>query len=441
MKKKLLSLALILILTLTCILGLTACANGQITSARIIGIEVIIKDNFDSPNYYSCTYDNIKGNKEAFTMDDVKVYYKYSDGKRKLLKEDAYSYCKYTDGAFYSQTPFQFMLSGETSDSIPGKYIMRFYSNSGDYTADLVVDILKVKRPDLTCSTYLNEYTDSQRTEVKKTNMLASKEFVEINYMQNVFSDSPCFFTTSATELKEYEITHLILKYSEEYYSDPDSYIKAENIVGYHKGLKFCAKDDSYLTPGDYLLIPTLPESIVYLSDFGDAVKVRILPISVNTATEAISKSKSDHTFGSITYMFGNIKSETGSPFSLKATINITYYNHVMINYFENNGWKKMHLSNWANSAIKVHAYKDLNNNYALVDYIDGKWYAHNSTTEVNSSLIEYISYDSISSTQIIDSSIYLTLDINELSEVYQEHSQYFANLTNLFKIPLEIVL
>lgn len=262
MKKKLLIGCLVICLSLISALVLVSCnlGKGEIgdTSSTdiVAGIQVIVKGNKDTPNYYSCIYDTTVGNKEAFTLSDVKVYYLYRNGKSKELKKDEYFYRKYdTDGNIsFSTLPFAFMEHAETSASVPGRYKMRFSTVDKKYTADLIIDIFKQK---LDYDFNLNKYTNNNLTEFSIVD--AQQEKIVIPFAQQYKRNyEPYFFTAQVDGIKSTEfsfvITPALSKFLELEIAQTENWIN-NNIVGFvENGLCFNDKKGFPLYKGEYFV-------------------------------------------------------------------------------------------------------------------------------------------------------------------------------------------
>lgn len=456
MKKKILSLVLTLILILPCAFGFTACANrnsgnGPSASAKITGIEVIVKDNFDSPNYYSCVYDRVIGNKEACTMDEIKVYYTYSDGKRKELKKDEYNYKKYIDGAFYSPTPFQFMLSGESSDSAPGKHIMRFYSNTGKFTADLVVEIFKTDRPAELLDFNINQYTDYANTTYETTKITGENDVFEIEFAQDKFSDFPYFFTASGENLNyENSIEFIVINDCEDFYSSENHFLYAlKNKVGYCNGTSFTDIEGNPLKPGNYLVFAHYTATVHFNDGISAPAKIKIMPKYVNVASSASSMPnemdlevfQDSHLFSGLVFDFNSATQSI--PFKLEEVETSNYLHYVMVNYFDGQSWKSTYWRNLHNKPIMVHAYKSSDDKYYLTDYVDGEWYKYGTTTKVSASSINFIEYNKLEDynpNKTLQTSLFLSINLNEINEDEKTLLPYYEDINNVFRINLNII-
>lgn len=464
MKKKVLIIFFALLFILPCAFGFTACANKNGSQgSTITGIEVIIYNNFNSPNYYSCEWDNIDGNKEAFTMDDVKVYYTYSTGKISEIKKGSYSYKRIDrDGSIYNPKPWAFMETGETSMNNPGTYKMRFYSKNEEYSVDLVVEIYKAERPDSDLEFIINKYTDYALTEYSSTEISNSWQAFKINYAQHIFDYLPYFFSASGLGLKDENIKFFVIEDCDEYYEadDKTTYIR-NNKIGICNGTEFTYTDGTPLLPGDYLVVAQYDETFRYTAGYSKPARIKILPGTITSAntgsaqfnlnnyipvglpagTQLAPGLKSENlTYNDLTCFSQN--NITTSPIKIPGIDSKEMNNYILVNFFDGTEWQSTSAKQVLYSTIKVHAYKTENNKYFLADYADGKWYKFGTTIEVPSNTISYVDYINVEdyiNALSIESSLYLTVDVEKLSDEQNELLQGFTNLHDIFKIDIQL--
>ena len=303
MKKRYVILVLCICAVFAVIFG--ACNNTQNNSnsnsnkdyGTIEKIEVIIKGNNDSPNYYSCVYDDIPNNHEAFTLEDVTVNYVYTNGYRKEIGEDYYEVIKYNpDGQLsFNKVLFDFMEEGETTANVPGTYKLLFKTTDGLHSVDVVIDIIKsgVKEHEFN----LKRYTDLEESDSEKVDVTA---MTSINFAQQYNAEyKNYFFEASNYSINEYGISYVVTPYSENIVIDTitvtykgkeypkDQYFDQIQVGKVVNGNELLTMDDKLLPPGKYFVFAKFGETNPRFSVYSHPI-----PIEITTGTLIITKGK-----------------------------------------------------------------------------------------------------------------------------------------------------
>ncbi len=296
MKKRYVILVLCICAVFAVIFG--ACNNTQNNSnsnkdyGTIEKIEVIIKGNNDSPNYYSCVYDDIPNNHEAFTLEDVTVNYVYTNGYRKKIGKDYYEVIKYNaDGQLsFNKVLFDFMENGETTANVPGTYKLLFKTTDGLHSVDVVIDIIKsgVKEHEFN----LKRYTDLEESDSEKVDVSA---MTSINFAQQYNAEYKNYFF----EANNYSISFVVTPYSENLVIDPitvtykgkeypkDQYFDQIQVGKVVNGNELLTMDDKLLPPGKYFVFAKFGETNPRFSVYSHPI-----PIEITTGALIITKGK-----------------------------------------------------------------------------------------------------------------------------------------------------
>ncbi|MBR2480971.1 MAG: leucine-rich repeat domain-containing protein, partial [Clostridia bacterium] len=301
MKKRYVILVLCICAVFAVIFG--ACNNTQNNSnsnkdyGTIEKIEVIIKGNNDSPNYYSCVYDDIPNNHEAFTLEDVTVNYVYTNGYRKKIGEDYYEVIKYNpDGQLsFNKVLFDFMENGETSANVPGTYKLLFKTTDGLHSVDVVIDIIKsgVKEHEFN----LKRYTDLEESDSEKVDVTA---MTSINFAQQYNAEyKNYFFEACNYSINENGISFVVTPYSENIVINPitvtykgkeypkDQYFDQIQVGKVVNGNELLTMDDKLLPPGKYFVFAKFGETNPRFSVYSHPI-----PIEITTGALIITKGK-----------------------------------------------------------------------------------------------------------------------------------------------------
>ncbi|MBQ8177659.1 MAG: hypothetical protein IJ033_00545 [Clostridia bacterium] len=438
--------------------GLLACGEKEEPLA-VVGIEVFVLDS-KTPNYYSCEWDNILDNNEAFTMDDVSVYYVYSDGKRMLIENNEFSYKSLVidpKSNYYveSEVNHDFLTNGETEQNIPGTYKIRFFSNIQNFTADLTVDILKGKRV-VDFDIYHYDEVGSSTSSV--ATLESGKDYYEINFAQEYYFDRPHYFFKAQAEGMLPEDFTFIITYDNGEYLLNDQFFRYATI-GEVKGTKFLNENGTYLKPGKYLVFAKYGESEYYKEGVSEPIKINVISKDISVYSKGIATF--DHyklferdyatpvkdyekvaiRFNDVNIFRENTLMNLANVFHIDTVLESNKGYYVTINSFDGAKWTKNSLSSMSGETLKVHAYKN-EDKYYVVDYVDDKWYIFGTSTEVPSNKVRFVDYTMIeefSTALSIKAVILVSVNQNGVNVSERATLAGYSNLNDLFRVEIDV--
>ncbi len=468
MKKKILMLILSICFLIPGAFIFSAC-GGNGNPPQATELELIVKNDTENPNSFSCAKDLQEGNKEAFTIDDVKVYATYSNNIKKLLDKDDYSYTlmRWVDETnnWTVDSELDFLKSGETTNTKPGMYKIKF--STGNLSQELMVYISKIKRTNIDIS--LNQYTDANLTEFNKVVLTEGEDCYEVDFLYNYRNSANKYFLSaqdltpvnSADKLYSDDVWFHVIENKADYFNAENKYeYIVNNQVAYLGSNSFDTYAD--LLPGEYLVFgfyETTPEYDSGCSE--NYLKLKINPINIkpisyvrSAASRAIvndiisdGQLIDDYRDVHIRYQDINIMtSEDGSgavstEFSGVVSLNIEEVssNYLMVSGFNGTEWTHQPIDDTYPQTIKVHAYKDAGK-YYLVELKNDKWVKKGTSTEISANLVEFVEYHQVEEykdSHYITVPIYVSVNSDNLSETSKRIVSGYTN--NVVKLDVSI--
>lgn len=455
MKRKVLILIFVLSFCLACAFIFTACqsssgSNPSTGGGRgfkyVTGLEAIVKDNLDSPNYFSCVYNEKSLTLDAFKLSDVKVYSLYSTGEKKLLKESEYTYHKIDEKGNPTITPgpWSFMQTGRSSSNAPGTYVTRFTSADGDFFVDLTVEILHGVRPAGQLDWYVHKFNgeDFDKIEIKDT----EKEFeVEFGQQYNL-SPNRCYFSAYWEDLKD--VKNYLIYDRQAYYSaeNEEEFVSdGKNVIGFlSEDKEFIYKDGSFLLPGEYVMLAQYKKTTRYVAGFSKPIKLKITPLEkIETAVSAnaeLAYWSPLSTYKEISFEFENPLWQSDNPFKFAFPLESDFKEYVLVNYFDGTEWQTERLGDIQDSIIRLHVAYTKSDGWLMVHYENGKWYICLTGEEVSPSEVYYTKYTNASDFGLIRASTFLLFSIDFDAMTDEEREVVFSAYSN-YDEPQEVLL
>ena len=468
MKKRFLIVLVIALFVLICVFGLNACTSKKAENIKvtITGIDVYVKD-CTNPNFYTFALDKIDGNEEAFTLDDVKVYYTYSNGTKKLLDKEQYTckpYAKNESGKYEEVNNFfAFLKNGESAESTAGSYKLTFTASYGDLTQDLMIEIKKSAREPITLS--VGKIGEAGESSIVDVELEAGQEYYKIEHAQSIFEGNAfCLLTKSTSDLEGSVISYPIIKDDRGYELAENKYeYVLQNQVGSYNGaqFKFMSNAGNYLTPGRYLALAQIEATDFYAVQYSNPIKIEItaneLTYGTNTfATFDIEKMflanssslSPTYLLECIQYKDLMVEGEEGVVVPLVQAVGVPLIEkedaskYMSLKYFSNNTWQQQSLLSLQDFVINVQAHK-VGEEYHEVDYRDEKWYKKGSLTEeIPSEEIVFVEYTRLAEFEegvFVKSPLFLTIDKKKLGSDALENLKGYSNHEATFQYEMTL--
>ena len=468
MKKRFLIVLVIALFVLICVFGLNACTSKKAENIKvtITGIDVYVKD-CTNPNFYTFALDKIDGNEEAFTLDDIKVYYTYSNGTKKLLDKEQYTckpYAKNESGNYEEVNNFfAFLKNGESAESTAGSYKLTFTASYGDLTQDLMIEIKKGAGEPITLS--VGKIGEAGESSIVDVELEAGQEYYKIEHAQSIFEGKAfCLLTKSTSDLEGRVISYPIIKDDRGYELAENKYeYVLQNQVGSYNGaqFKFMSNAGNYLAPGRYLALAQIEATDFYAVQYSNPIKIEItaneLTYGTNTfATFDIEKMflanssslSPRYLLECIQYKDLMVEGEEGVVVPLVQAVGVPLIEkedaskYMSLKYFSNNTWQQQSLLSLQNFVINVQAHK-VGEEYHEVDYRDEKWYKKGSLTEeIPSEEIVFVEYTRLAEFEegvFVKSPLFLTIDKKKLGSDALENLKGYSNNEATFQYEMTL--
>lgn len=471
MKKKILMLILSICFLIPGAFIFSACGGND--NVHATGLEIILKDNTESQNRFSCVKDLQIGNKEAFAMDDVKVYATFSNDTTQLLNKDDYSYTlmrwseAIDDWTFDSE--WDFLNSGETTNTKPGMYKMRF--TAGNLSQDLDINILRMHRTNIEIS--LNQYTSEDLDDFNKVELPDGEDCYEVDFLHNYTNSDSIYFLSAqdltpineSDKLYSDDVWFTLIENKPDYFNaeDKNAYI-ANNQVESITSNSF----DMYgeLLPGEYLVFGFYESTLDYDGGYSENyLKLKINPINIEPIShvragasrgiisELVADGKLKDNYRDVHFKYENIKiitHEDGSGGQIEQFDRVVHIGaieegtnqYLMVSGFNGTEWIHQSIDDSLEQTIKVHAYKDAGK-YHLVEFkSDKKWYKLGTATQISADKVEFVEYHLIEEYKdkvYITAPIYLSISSDNLSDESKLILAGYANKDDILTLNVDI--
>lgn len=470
MKNKILMLILSICFLIPGAFIFSAC-DGNGNPPQATGLELIVKNDTENPNKFSCYKDLQNGNKEAFTLDDVKVYAKYSDDSTKLLNKDDYSYTlmRWVDAAnnWTIDSELDFLSSGETTNTTPGMYKIKFTTEN--LSQDLIVDIYKIKRTNIDIT--LNQYTNKDLNESRKVELSEGKDYYEVDFLYNhEHSDSKYFLSgqdmtpvNSADKLSSDDVWFSVIENKTDYFNaeSKDGYIEMNKVASIGAN-SFASYAD--LLPGDYLVFGFYEGTPEYESGYSENyIKLKINPINIEPifhvrsaasttiASAVVSNGQLIDNYRDVHTKYQDVTiitsegefSATSTELSAVISLSVEESSNkfLMVSGFNGTEWTHQPIDDAYPQTIKVHVYKDAGK-YYLLELKDDKWFKLGTSTEISANKVEFVEYyqvEEYKNSHYITVPIYVSVNSDNLQESSKRLVSGYANKDGVVRLDVSI--
>lgn len=419
--KKLFSFILLLCLFIPCSIVMTACGDND--SNDVIALKILL--NGEELSLYECVWDNIDGNEEVITKDDITILKIYEDTTEVpvFLRDCNVSF---SDG-INTLEALDFWESGETELTLPGTYNISI-SNSGA-SSNFDVKINKMDR------TY-GDVSINNGTDTIGFGGFENSYTLDWNYNQY---KNLCLGGIAESEPygdEKASITH--------YYVKKANYDVAVDKSSYYQSNKtLCPEDFTKLEIGSYYIFAEFSETTYFKS----GVSTSPLCLTINArnfepvktslsvdfdVNKLISKNVLKENAENINLQYSDIENEVNALFPQFDNYGIDAFNKLSYYVFEDGDWTKIQTNM---SDIKVNAL-NLGGTYYLVkyDFQNEKWTRYLSSAEVDETHIEIVNYSQIQDykdNKYIEIPLYCMFNSEDLSNEFY-YSTYVDKIFNL---------